>query len=84
MSLIVKVCGCRPLEGRHRASAAGVRKPPKEETALGGRRTGRLGRHQPRFVPIECGGVLSGIVTLLRGMKLFNEALVSVPKRRWL
>ena len=38
MSLIVKVFGCRPLANVRRTPAAGVRKPPREETAVGGRR----------------------------------------------
>ncbi len=32
---IVKVCGCRPHEGGATDTGAGVRKPPKEETAGG-------------------------------------------------
>jgi hypothetical protein len=31
----VKVCGCRPHEGGAADTGAGVRKPPKEETAGG-------------------------------------------------
>src|ERR1700722_4466056 len=38
MSLIVKVCGCRPHEGGAAGTGAGVRKPPMEETAGGGAR----------------------------------------------
>jgi hypothetical protein len=34
-SLIVKVCGWRPHEGGAARTGAGVRKPPKEETAGG-------------------------------------------------
>jgi hypothetical protein len=33
----VKGFGCRPHEGSAACSAAGVRKPPREETALGER-----------------------------------------------
>jgi hypothetical protein len=32
-SAFVKVCGCRPHEGGAARTGAGVRKPPKEETA---------------------------------------------------
>jgi hypothetical protein len=35
MSVPVKVCGCRPHEGGSARTVAGVRKPPKEETAGG-------------------------------------------------
>jgi hypothetical protein len=36
MSVVVKVCGCRPHEGgAARTVGAGVRKPPMEETAGG-------------------------------------------------
>jgi hypothetical protein len=34
-SAIVKVCGCRPYEGGAAYTGAGVRKPPREETAGG-------------------------------------------------
>jgi hypothetical protein len=33
MSVIVKVFGCRPDDGGAAHSGAGVRKPPREETA---------------------------------------------------
>src|SRR4030088_3346707 len=33
MSVIVKVCGCRPHDGGGAHTGAGVRKPPREETA---------------------------------------------------
>jgi len=36
ISLIVKVFGCRPHEGGAANTGAGVRKPPREETALEG------------------------------------------------
>jgi len=39
MSDLVKVFGCRPHDGGAARTGAGVRKPPMEETALGGRRT---------------------------------------------
>ena len=35
MSVHVKVCGCRPGEGGAAHAGAGVRKPPREETAGG-------------------------------------------------
>ena len=35
MSAIVKVCGCRPHDGGAGHTGAGVRKPPREETAGG-------------------------------------------------
>ena len=35
MTASVKVCGCRPHEGGATHTGAGVRKPPKEETAGG-------------------------------------------------
>jgi hypothetical protein len=35
MSVSVKVCGCRPGEGGAAHAGAGVRKPPREETAGG-------------------------------------------------
>jgi hypothetical protein len=35
MSEFVKVCGCRPHDGGAAHTGAGVRKPPKEETAGG-------------------------------------------------
>ena len=35
MSVDVKVCGCRPHEGGAARTGAGVRKPPREETAGG-------------------------------------------------
>src|SRR5271170_6683890 len=34
-SAFVKVCGCRPHDGGAAHTGAGVRKPPKEETAGG-------------------------------------------------
>ena len=37
MSAIVKGFGCRPLTAVRHTLAAGVRKPPREETALGER-----------------------------------------------
>ena len=36
-SVTVKVFGCRPHEGGAARTGAGVRKPPREETAGGGR-----------------------------------------------
>ena len=36
MSASVKVCGCRPHDGGAAHTGAGVRKPPREETAGGG------------------------------------------------
>ena len=35
MSDVVKVCGCRPHDGGAAHTGAGVRKPPREETAGG-------------------------------------------------
>src|ERR1700694_2216014 len=35
ISAVVKVCGCRPHDGGAAHTGAGVRKPPKEETAGG-------------------------------------------------
>src|SRR5450759_4035416 len=37
MSVHVKVCGCRPHDGGAAHTGAGVRKPPREETAGGAR-----------------------------------------------
>jgi hypothetical protein len=37
MAAIVKVCGCRPHDGGAGYTGAGVRKPPREETAGGAR-----------------------------------------------
>src|SRR5665811_2089113 len=37
LSAIVKVCGCRPHDGGAAHTGAGVRKPPREETAGGAR-----------------------------------------------
>ena len=36
MAASVKVCGCRPYDGGAAHTWAGVRKPPMEETAMGG------------------------------------------------
>ena len=41
MSAFVKVFGCRPSDDGAIDSGAGVRKPPREETALGGRKAVR-------------------------------------------
>jgi len=38
MTVVVKVCGCRPHEGGAAHTGAGVRKPPREETAGRGAR----------------------------------------------
>src|SRR6202051_2077365 len=35
MAAVVKVCGCRPHDGGAAHTGAGVRKPPREETAGG-------------------------------------------------
>src|ERR1700687_1534917 len=44
ISAFVKVFGCRPMTVVRHAPGAGVRKPPREETAIGGARR-RLGRY---------------------------------------
>jgi hypothetical protein len=41
----LKVFGCRPRRTMPQALAAGVRKPPREETAIWARWPGRVGRH---------------------------------------
>ena len=41
---VVKVCGCRPHDGGAARMGAGVRKPPKEETA-GSRTRWRVRRY---------------------------------------
>jgi hypothetical protein len=45
MTAFVKVFGCRPMTVVRHTPGAGVRKPPGEETAVGGvdRRRGRYG-----------------------------------------
>jgi hypothetical protein len=49
MTASVKVFGCRPRRTMPQTVAAGVRKPPREETAIWGRWPGRVGPlPQPR------------------------------------
>src|SRR5664279_2214845 len=45
MAACVKVCGCRPHEGGAAHTGAGVRKPPREETAedVAGGASGAMG-----------------------------------------
>jgi hypothetical protein len=62
MSEFVKVCGCRPRDGGAAHTGAGVRKPPREETA--GRRAMRSVRRYGDFV---AGSVLPGCVDCLFG-----------------
>src|SRR5438105_14963121 len=57
MSAFVKVCGCRPHEGGAAHTGAGVRKPPREETA--GRRARWRVRYYGDFV---AGGVRARFV----------------------
>ena len=66
MSVLVKVCGCRPHEGGAARTGAGVRKPPMEETA-GGVARGRVRRYGDLtgVVP-ECGYNFSDVARTLR------------------
>jgi hypothetical protein len=61
-SVVVKVFGCRPMMTSPRTLGAGVRKPPREETA-GGLAKGRV----RRYGDFGAGGVLPRCVDLLVG-----------------
>jgi hypothetical protein len=64
MSEFVKVFGCRPHDGGAAHTGAGVRKPPREETA--GRRAMRSVRRYGDFV---AGGLLPRWVDRLFGKR---------------
>jgi hypothetical protein len=65
MSASVKVFGCRPHEGGAARTGAGVRKPPREETA-----GDRARRRVRRYGDCCAGGVLPGSIERLVGKRL--------------
>jgi len=60
----VKVCGCRPYEGGAARTGAGVRKPPREETAGGVERPGVR-----RYGDFGAGGLLPSCIERLFGKR---------------
>src|SRR5882757_3303608 len=60
MSVIVKVFGCRPHEGGAAHTGAGVRKPPREETA-----ERRAMGSVRRYGDFDAGGLLPACVDRL-------------------
>jgi len=55
MSVHVKVFGCRPLTNERQVRAAGVGKPPREETALWERRAVQQAGYGDLRAAIEMG-----------------------------
>src|SRR6202166_572571 len=64
MSAVVKVCGCRPHDGGAAHTGAGVRKPPREETAGGVARS-----CVRRYGDFDAGGLLPRCVECLFGRR---------------
>ena len=60
----VKVCGCRPHDGGAAHTGAGVRKPPREETAEGVARF-----CVRRYGDFDAGGLLARCVECLFGRR---------------
>jgi hypothetical protein len=75
MSVRVKVCGCRPHDGGAAHTGAGVRKPPREETAGGVARS-----CVRRYGDFDAGGLLPRCVECLFGRRTMKRGARSAGR----